>query len=141
MIFNTTEINSNFINTADQVLGESYDWRDKLSKGKTISSKMMIDSLKTPLHVQNQDVLVINYAQIELRPKGVIVYYRVGLEKFSWCIPFFRLVIYKSNVLSIHAEGSFVKIVKNLDYQSNIPFIRKIMDDKVKVSGSKYYDY
>ena len=74
----------------------------------------------------------INYGNIELRPKGVLIMINQGLKNFTWVIPFYQLVIYKTNGSSIHAQGRFVHFRDNKTFKENKKFFDKLLDAKVK---------
>ena len=69
----------------------------------------------------------INYCSIELRPKGILVNITQQINLFSWVIPYYKLVIFNSNTFSIHANGSYIKMVKDKNYSNNKNFISKML--------------
>ena len=74
----------------------------------------------------------INYANIELRPAGIIVLLNKGLENYSRIIPYRQLVLYKTDRLSIHAQGKYISFKNNKPYKENKKFIAKMMDLKAE---------
>ena len=76
----------------------------------------------------------INQCNIERRPKGIIIYFRVLLETYALIIPYYKLVIFKvdSDIYTIHIDHRKVKIkVKsNKDYE----FIRNILNEKANIN-------
>jgi hypothetical protein len=72
----------------------------------------------------------VNYANIELRPEGIIVLLNKGLNNYNWVIPFRQLVIYKTDRLSIHAQGKYICFKNNMLYKENKKFIAKMIDLK-----------
>ena len=76
----------------------------------------------------------INQCNIERRPKGIIIYFRVLLETYALIIPYYKLVIFKveSDIYTIHIDHRKVKIkVKsNKDHE----FIRNILNEKANIN-------
>ena len=76
----------------------------------------------------------INQCNIERRPKGIIIYFRVLLETYALIIPYYKLVIFKvdSDVYTIHIDHRKVKIkVKN---KKDHEFIRNILNEKANLN-------
>ena len=75
----------------------------------------------------------INQCNIERRPKGILIYFRVLLETYALIIPYYKLVIFKvdSHVYTIHIDHRKVKIkVKsNKDHE----FFRNILNEKANL--------
>ena len=73
-----------------------------------------------------------NYANIELRKKGVLILINKGLKNFTWAIPFYQLVFYKTDFTSIHAQGRFIRFEKSRTYKENKRFFQILMHEKLK---------
>ncbi len=74
----------------------------------------------------------INYANLELRPRGVIVHLNNGKESFSWPIAFHQLSIIKSDGMSVHANGNFIQVLDNKNFRENKSFFDKLFHLKNK---------
>ena len=140
MLFNTSYKNDDYINESDDKLGKSFSLFEKIKMGGVGSSRLMIKGLSPKLEPKNMKSLSINYANIELRPKGIIIHFANKLERYSWLIPYYRLVIYNTEAYSIHSNGSFIKFRKNKNYQDNKKFITKMMNYKNDFLNLGYYD-
>ena len=73
----------------------------------------------------------INYANIELRKKGILIHITKGLKNFTWAIPFYQLVFYKTNFTSIHAQGKFIHFRNSKTFKENKSFFKNLMDAKI----------
>jgi len=93
---------------------------------------MIIDDVSPNMKSMMNIVSDINYGNIELRPQGVLIMINQGLINFTWVIPFYQLVIYKTNGSSIHAQGRFVHFRNNKTFKENKKFFDKLLDAKVK---------
>jgi len=70
----------------------------------------------------------ITNASIELRPKGLLVHINQGMRNFCWPIPYYHLVVYYTQTIAIHANGSFIRFsTKN---PNHFNFIKKIIQEK-----------
>lgn len=75
----------------------------------------------------------IKFVIIELRKKGIIIHIRNSINNYVWLIPFHHLSIFKSDFLSIHGAGEFIKIDLSCMQRNNIDFIDKIMRMKAEM--------
>lgn len=94
------------------------------------SKRMIIDEVSPDLIMYINSVSDINYANIELRKKGIIVFINKGLKNFSWAIPYYQLVLYHVNGLSIHAQGKFIHFRNNQTFKENKAFFEKLKNEK-----------
>jgi hypothetical protein len=104
------------------------------------SGRLFISKLSENLNLKKLKFSEIDYANIELRPKGIIVHFTNRLDRFSWVIPYYRLVFYNTEFFSIHANGGFINFTKNKNYRENKKFIKKINVFKNEFINGDYYD-
>lgn len=141
MLFNTTHTNKTYIKECNAILGDAYTLLKKIKLGGNGSSRLMVDRFSAKLEPKNRNTTAINYANIELRPKGIIIHFTNGLDRYSWLVPYFRLMIYNTQTLSIHANGNFIVFKKNKNYTDNKKFIDKMINLKNEVLDiTSYYD-
>lgn len=132
MIINTTHYNSEHKQIIADLIGSSFSLVQKLKLGGIGSKRMIIDDVSPNMKSMMNVVSDINYANIELRPKGILVMINQGLKNFTWIIPFYQLVIYKTNGSSIHAQGRFIHFRNSKTFKENKKFFDKLLDEKVK---------
>ena len=82
----------------DKMVGRPFSIKERLQMGGIGSEKLIISSasvnIKNLLLLDNN----INKCNIELRPKGIIVFFRSLLETYGLIIPNFKLKIYKTRI-------------------------------------------
>ena len=114
----------------NSIIGPPYSLIDRIKKNGIGSPRLTIN--KSSDNINNLLVLDknINYCNIELRPKGIIVRFRSLLETYGLIVPFYKLNIHKekSYQYSIFYESSFVKldVRKDIEYS----FFKKMMNEK-----------
>jgi hypothetical protein len=140
MVFNTTYKNEDYNQQSLLLVGKSFSFIERIKQGGIGSSRLIINSKSPKLDLGKLKFGEIDYGNIELRPKGVVVHYTRKLERFSWIIPYYRLVIYNSQFFSIHANGNFIQFLKNKNYSANKKFIDKMIDIKNDYLNLSYYD-
>ncbi|MFK8059621.1 MAG: hypothetical protein AB8B78_05960 [Polaribacter sp.] len=139
MIYNTTHTNKEAIAIFNDLLGKSYSFLKAIKLGGIGSKRMMIEEVGPGFQKFMNSVSDINYGNIELREKGILVHINKGLQTFSWAIPFYQLHTYKTGGFSIHAQGNFVRFKSNKLLKENKKFIDKIVD--LKVENDKQYEF
>lgn len=140
MIFNTTHPNQDFLVHSKELLGKPFSLLDKIKLNGIGSGRFIIAEVSQKLKTDKIQFSELNYGNIEMRPKGILVHFTNRLERFSWCIPYYKLVVYNASFFSIHAEGSFIKFLKNKNYLENKKFISKMIDFKNEYLQLDYYD-
>lgn len=132
MILNTTYSNKKHDELINDLLGKPFSlWQSIMMKG--IGSKRMIIEEVSPNMAQYLNkVSDVNYANLELRPVGLLVRINKGLKNYTWVIPYYKLGIHKSNGSSIHAEGKFINFRPNTTFRENKAFFDKLLNEKVK---------
>tara|TARA_R100000789_G_C2964911_1_gene139028 strand:+ start:150 stop:575 length:426 start_codon:yes stop_codon:yes gene_type:complete len=139
VIFNTTHNNKDVTATINDLLGKPYSFFQSIKLKGTGSKRMMIDDVSIGFKNIMNTVADINYGNIELREKGLLVHINKGLKNYSWAIPFYQLHIYKTNGFSIHAQGNFVRFKSNKLLKENKKFIDKLID--LKIENDKQFDF
>lgn len=132
MILNTTHHDPKHKELIADLVGASYSLVQKLKLKGIGSKRMIVDEVSPNMHSMINLVDDLNYANMELRPKGVLIMINKGLKNFTWVIPFYQLVIYKTNGSSIHAQGRYVHFRDNNTFKENKKFFDKLLDEKVK---------
>ena len=114
-------------------VGKPFNLIERLKMKGIGSGKLLIVSASK--EIENLLILDqnINQCNIERRPKGILIYFRVLLETYALIIPYYKLVIFKvdSDVYTIHIDHRKVKIkVKsNKDHE----FFRNILNEKANL--------
>ena len=131
MIYNRTLFDKDEAKEINTILGNSFSFLQILKLRGIGSSRFVIDSVSEKLSQTMNKVSDINYCSIELRPNGILVNITQQINLFSWVIPYYKLVIFNSNTFSIHANGSYIKMVKDKNYTNNKNFISKMLKLKL----------
>ena len=132
MVLNTTHHNPEHKQIIADLVGRPFSLVQKLKMNGVGSKRMIVDEVSPNMQSMINKVSDINYANIELRPKGILVMVNKGLRNFTWIIPYYQLVIYKVNGSSIHAQGRFIHFKNNKTFKENKKFFDKLLDEKVK---------
>ncbi|MFT5736042.1 MAG: hypothetical protein ACI9SG_000377 [Maribacter sp.] len=140
MLFDTSYTSKDYIKESTNMVGNAFSFFERLKMGGIGSSRLIIEELSPKLQPKNMESFAINYANIELRPKGIILHFTNKLDRYSWIIPHYRLVVYSTQTFSIHSNGNFIQFRKNKNYRDNKKFIDRMVSLKNKFLNLGYYD-
>lgn len=132
MILNSTYNNKEHKQIITDLVGKPFTLLEAFKIKGVGSKRLIIEDVSPNLKTYINKVSDINYANIELRKGGIILYINKGLQNFTWVIPYYQLVMYKTNGASIHAQGKFIKFKSNKTFKENKKFFRKMLDEKIK---------
>lgn len=132
MILDTTYTNKDNNELINELVGRPYSLMQSIKMKGIGSKRMVIEEVSPNMRQYLNLVDDANYANLELRPVGLLVRINKGLKNYTWIIPFYQLVIYKTNGSSIHAQGRFVHFRNNTTFKENKAFFDKLLDAKVK---------
>lgn len=139
MLLDTTYTNKKNQILINDLVGKPYSFLKSIKMNGIGSKRMIIDDVSINLKQYMNAVSDINYANIELRTGGILIYINKGLKNLTWAIPYYQLVIYKVNGASIHANGRFIHFKNNKTFQENRKFFIKMLDEKIKYDAQ--YDF
>ena len=131
MIYNSTYSDIEKDIETNSLVGKKYNLIKSISLGGIGSKRLIVDELGVnfkKLIRQKNDII---YSNIELRNKGIIVYIVDRQKRFTWVIPFYKLVIYKTPSFSIHSDGNYIRFSNKLNHKQNLAFFKKILDHKL----------
>lgn len=138
MIYDTTYQNKEAKELINDCLGAPYSLLQSLKMGGVGSKRMMIEDVSHNMRNVINRTADINYGNIELRPNGILVMINKGLKNFTWAIPFRQLVVYKTDGLSIHAQGKYIRFKGNKLYRENAKFLNKML--RLKSESSQQFE-
>ncbi len=137
-MLNTTYKNEENELIIEDLVGKPFPLRRKLMMGGVGSGRMVIDEASPKLEMTLTNGQDLNYANIELRPKGILIRITRRLDNFTWIIPYYQLHIYKTEGLSIHGQGQFLHFRSNQMLYNNKPFFKKLSNLKLEYIKDYY---
>ncbi len=130
-VFNTTYNNPKTDKEIETIVGKPFSFIEKIKMGGSGSPrfKLTTSDIKTTqiLSYDNNT----NFATLEIRKAGVIIYFRAILESYSITIPFRSLsIFYSDKALNIYCNSHKFALTpseKGINYKK---FIRKLQEYK-----------
>ena len=136
MIYNSTYTDIEKDIETDNLVGKKYNLIKSIRLRGIGSKRLIVEELGINFKKLIQQKNDIIYSNIELRKKGIIVYVVDGQKRFTWVIPYYKLVIYKTPSFSIHSDGNFIRFSNKLNHKQNLVFFKKVLDHKFNFNKS-----
>lgn len=128
MLYDTSIKDNETKREIDIRVGKSYGIFEVLKQGTIGSSRMEVmeySKLFTKIMSQRKQAV---FANLSIRPNGILVIINVRLSNYSWVIPYHYLSIFKTNLLVIHGQGEYLKL--KISGNQNKKVIDKILERK-----------
>ena len=126
-LYNITYKNKETEKEINAEMGKPFGLIEKLKLGGIGSRRMIIENFSEDIKNLTLKVSGIQYANIELRPNGIIVHINQGIYTHAWTIPYFRLSVFNGDFFTIHGEGSHIQFNKEKSWKENKEFLQKIV--------------
>lgn len=131
MILDSTYKNKKHKQLIIDLIGKPFSFFEAIRLGGIGSKRMIIENVSPNMSDYLNKGSGINYANIEMRPDGILIYINKGLQNFTWVIPYYQLVMYKTNGISIYAQGKFIHFKNTKTFKENKMFFDKLLHTKV----------
>ena len=126
-LYNITYKNKETEKEINVEMGKPFGLIEKLKLGGIGSRRMIIENFSEDIKNLKLTVSGIQYANIELRPNGIIVHINQGIYTHAWTIPYFRLSVFNGDFFTIHGGGSHIQFNKEKSWKENKEFLQKIV--------------
>ena len=120
----------------NEEMGNAFSLIKKLQLGGIGSRRLIIEHFSENMSHLKLKVSGLQYANIEIRPKGIIIHINQGIYTYAWTIPFFRLSIYNGDFFTIHGNGNYIQFNKEKSWKENRNFLQKLVHLKSKYKPS-----
>ena len=132
MIYNSTYKDDELDNECEKIVGKKYNIIDSILLNGIGSKRLIVKKYsKNFIEIIEKKIDLI-YSNIEMRKKGIILYIATGQKRYSWVIPYYKLVLFKTPNYTIHCGKDFISFSNEINYKENINFFRKLIDQKIK---------
>jgi hypothetical protein len=124
MIYDTSYSNKETTRQINNAVGHPFSFKERWKLGGIGSKRMAIEDISPEYRKYlNADHYQSN-ANIELRPKGILIHFRHKLQAYSWVMPYEGLSIESTEKLRLTSKSKFIQFKDGLE--SNKKFIEKM---------------
>ena len=139
MILETSHNNKDISLLINDLVGKPFSFIKTIKLKGTVSKRMIIEESSANMKDYLNSTFDATYANIELRPLGILVRIIKGFSNFTWVIPYYQLVMYKGDYSSLYAQGRFIRFRKDEAFKSSKSFLHKLL--KYKARYESKYDF
>lgn len=125
MIFDTSYTDKTIIRKINNAVGEAFGFKERWKLGGIGSKRMVIEDISEEYRKYLNAEHYVSNANIELRPKGILIHFRHKLQAYSWVMPYRDLVIEKAERLTLTSNGKFIRFKDAIE--TNSKFIEKMV--------------
>ncbi len=114
----------------NSLVGNEFSIFNRIKLNGIGSQKMYIKKCDNEIYDLLRNDYELSICNIEIRPKGIIIYIKSNLETYGIIIPYYKLILFKVNdeEYTINANTNFLKVkIKN---RSDHNFFKKINSQK-----------
>jgi len=137
MIIETSHSNKDISLLINDLVGKPFSFIKSIKMKGTVSKRMIIEESSANMKDYLNSTFDATYANIELRPLGILVRIIKGLTNFTWIIPYYQLVIYKGDFGSLYAQGRHIRFRGDEAFEKSKSFFYRLLKQKAKYE-SKY---
>lgn len=136
MLVNTSYNDKKINQEIDSLVGAPFGFFERIKMGGVGSPQMRIRTASREIlsllnKNTNRDI-----ANIELRPKGIIVRFHSRLENYALVIPYFKLTLFKGKKDSSAVFCDQHKITFEIYNKEVSNFIKRLLSEKAKQTSS-----
>lgn len=136
MLVNTSYNDKKINQEIDTLVGAPFSFFERIKMGGVGSPQMRIRTAsKEILSLLNKNTNR-DIANIELRPKGIIVRFHSRLENYALVIPYFKLTLFKGEKDSSAVFCDQHKITFEIYNKEVSNFIKRLLSEKAKQTSS-----
>lgn len=134
MIYNVSYNDKRIRREIDATVGQPFSWVERIKMKGNGSPRLLI--IRASLEIT--DLLKLdnnlNYGNIEIRSKGIIIGFRSLLESYAFPIPFYKLTVFKGDAYTytFYNDTEFVQIKIASPEGSIQKFVKKLLTLKNK---------
>jgi len=126
MLFDTSYHDKKIERQINQSVGPVFSFKERWKLGGIGSKRLTIADITDDYKKYLNEEHYQSKANIELRPKGIIVHFRYKLEEYSWVMPFDDLTLKNESNLVLTAGDKFIAFEEKLEER----FLQKF--DKIR---------
>lgn len=116
MLFDTSYSDKRITRQINEAVGIAFSIKDRWKLRGIGSKRMVIGDISKEYRKYLNAAHYLSHANIELRPKGIIIHFRHKLQAYSWIMPYDDLDIKYDDSLRLASDEKFICFAQDLDH-------------------------
>jgi len=133
MILDNSAPTPDIVRKIDQHVGKPFSFLARYRMGGIGSHRMYVKAYSQgfeKLLQRNSNAL---FANVELRPDGIIVHISQRNHRFSWVLPYYKLSVFQSEGFTLHGNGEFVRFHTDAYFDKNKVFFERMFKARERI--------
>ncbi len=126
-IFKTSYNDKKINRLINEAVGESYSFAERWKLRGIGSKRLVVSAASSDFEVARNPEHYQTVVSIELRPKGLLVYFRKKIDNYTAVFPFHKLVINKTNDVQLQLGNASITFADG--YVKDKLFFDKVRKD------------
>ena len=116
----------------NNLIGKEFNLLEKLKRCGTGSRQLIIKKSDNNIYDILSKSYELNRCNIEIREKGIMIYFRSRQSTYGLSIPFYKLVIFKvdNNHYTLTYDEYYLKV--RIETSSDHIFLKKVLNEKAQ---------
>ena len=116
----------------NNLIGKEFNLLEKFKRGGTGSRQLIIKKSDNNIYEILSKSYELNRCNIEIREKGIIIYFRSRQSTYGLSIPFYKLVIFKvdESHYTLTYDEYYLKV--RIEASSDHKFLKKVLEEKAQ---------
>lgn len=132
MLYNVSYFNKEIEAEINSVVGNSFNLIERIKLRGIGSQRFIVQNANYELLSLLNSQSASNFCNIELRKRGLIIWFRVKLHNWVLVLPYHKMSVYKSgNLLTIFSERWKISLTAAHNTTIKMSFVKKIMNLKL----------
>lgn len=133
MLFNISHHDKKINKTITDLVGKPFGLLENIKMRGVGSPRLLITKASQEIGSILNKNNSIKYANVEIRPNGIIIGFQCQLEVYALVIPFYKLVVFKpGSTITFHIDQHFISIDASKNSLKIKTFMAKIEAQKLK---------
>jgi len=120
-----------------KLVGKSIGFMDRIKMGGVGSQRFLVEEADSEMTALLSTQNSPPYTNIELRPRGIIMSFRIKLDNWVLVLPYHKLSVFKNaKQLIIHQDHWKLKLSTANNIKFNLKFFQKLLRLKAEMTHS-----
>jgi hypothetical protein len=137
VLFKTSYSSKETKEAIEELVGKPFGVIERFKLGGVGSQRLLVeqadDDIDAIIKAQNTPP----FTNIELRPKGVILWFRVKLDNWALVLPYYQISIFRNTTdITLHANKWKLKLIAANNLSLDLKFFQKLLQLKGEALNS-----
>lgn len=139
MLFQTSYHSKETKEEIDTLVGKSIGIIKMIKMRGIGSQRFLVDEANEEVQELLERQNTPPYTNIELRPKGIMLWFRVKLDSYVLVLPYYKLSIFKNtDDITFHSDQWKLKLIPAHNAKLNISFVQKMLRMKAETTQDSF---